>query len=181
MTTQIIKQTLAPAQVFEALANGFNIEYAEIETNDWEPLTQQARLGFADFFGGFIKFRFAQTLDEGLKRQAKAKSENYFSEYLGLDGDKNERYRIGKDNPRVYVLKPSGRSGINLDGFIIYKEFQGNLTLVEKATAPDWLIKALVTARNAKRNAERNQILENTGHFKSDEYKKWAKTHRAVH
>lgn len=181
MTTQIIKQTLAPAQVFEALAKGFNIEYAEIETNDWEPLTQQARLGFADFFGGFIKFRFAQTLDEGLKRQAKAKSENYFSEFLGLDGDKNERYRIGKDNPRVYVLKPSGRSGINLDGFIIYKEFQGNLTLVEKATAPDWLIKALATARTAKRNAERNQILENTGHFKSDEYKKWAKSHRAVH
>jgi hypothetical protein len=45
MTTQIIKQTLAPTQVFEALSKGFNIEYAEIETNDWEPLTQQARLG----------------------------------------------------------------------------------------------------------------------------------------
>lgn len=180
MTTQIIKQTLAPAQVFEALAKGFKVEYAEIETNDWELLTQQARLGFADFFGGFIKFRFAQTLDEGLKRQAKAKSEEYFSEFVGLDGDKNERYRVGKDRPSFYVLKPSGRSGINLDGFIIYKEFQGNLTLVEKATAADWLIKALITARNAKRNAERNQILENTGHFQSDDYKKWAKTHRSV-
>ena len=181
MTTQIIKQTLAPAQVFEALAKGFNIEYAEIETNDWEPLTHQVRLGFADFFGGFIKFRFAQTLNEGIKRTQKAKSENYFSEFLGLDGDKNERYRVGKDRPSVYVLKPSGRSCINLDGFIIYKEFQGDLTVVEKATVADWLLKALITARNVKRNAERNQILENTGHFQSDDYKKWSKSHRSVH
>jgi hypothetical protein len=180
MTTQMIKQTLAPAQVFEALAKGFEIEFAEIDTNDWELLTPQVRLGFADFFGGFIKFRFAQTLDEGLKRQAKAKSEQFFSEFVGLDGDKNERYRVGKDRPSFYVLKPSGRSGINLDGFIIYKEQQGNLTLVEKATAADWLIKALITARNAKRNAEYNQILENTGHYQSDDYKKWAKTHRSA-
>ena len=178
MTTQIIKQTLAPAQVFEALAKGFKIEYAEIETNDWELLTQQARLGFADFFGGFIKFRFAQTLDEGLKRQAKAKSEEYFSEFVGLDGDKNERYRVGKDRPSFYVLKPSGRSGINLDGFIVYKELQGNLTLIEKA--PDWLTKALLIARKAKRNAEYYDILNKTGHFQSDDYKKWAKTHRSV-
>ena len=111
----MIKQTLAPAQVFEALAKGFQIDFAEVETNDWEPLTPQVRLGFADFFGGFIKFRFAQTLDEGLKRQAKAKSEKFFSEFVGLDGDKNERYRVGKDRPSFYVLKPSGRSGINLD------------------------------------------------------------------
>ena len=180
MTTQTIKQTLAPAQVFEALAKGFKIDFAEVETNDWEPLTQQTRLGFADLFSGFIKFRFSQTLDEGLKRQAKAKSEEYFSEFVGLDGDKNERYRVGKDRPSFYVLKPSGRSCISLDGFIVYKEQQGNLTLVEKATAEDWLIKALITARNAKRNAEYNQILENTGHYQSDDYKKWAKTHRSV-
>ena len=178
MTIQTIKQTLAPAQVFEALAKGFQIDFAEVETNDWEPLTPQVRLGFADFFGGFIKFRFAQTLDEGLKRQAKAKSEKYFSEFVGLDGDKNERYRVGKDRPSFYVLKPSGRSGINLDGFIVYKEQQGNLTLIEKA--PDWLAKALLVARKAKRNAERNQILENTGHFQADDYKKWAKTNRSV-
>ena len=178
MTIQTIKQTLAPAQVFEALAKGFKIDFAEVETNDWEPLTQQTRLGFADLFSGFIKFRFAQTLDEGLKRAQKAKSEEYFSEFVGLDGDKNERYRIGKDSPSFYVLKPSGRSGISLDGFIAYKEFQGNLTLVEKVS--DRLAKALLTARKAKRNAERNQILEDTGHFQSDDYKKWAKTHRSV-
>jgi hypothetical protein len=178
MTIQTIKQTLAPAQVFEALAKGFQIDFAEVETNDWEPLTPQVRLGFADFFGGFIKFRFAQTLDEGLKRQAKAKSEKYFSEFVGLDGDKNERYRVGKDSPSFYVLKLNGRSGINLDGFIVYKEYQGNLTLIEKA--PDWLVKALLVARKAKRNAEYNQILENTGHYQSDDYKKWAKTHRSV-
>ena len=178
MTTQMIKQTLAPAQVFEALAKGFKIDFAEVETNDWEPLTQQTRLGFADLFSGFIKFRFAQTLDEGLKRQAKAKSEEYFSEFVGLDGDKNERYRVGKDRPSFYVLKPSGRSGINLDGFIVYKELQGNLTLIEKA--PDWLTKALLIARKAKRNAEYYDILNKTGHFQSDDYKKWAKTHRSV-
>jgi len=178
MTIQTIKQTLAPAQVFEALAKGFKIDFAEVETNDWEPLTQQTRLGFADLFSGFIKFRFAQTLDEGLKRQAKAKSEEYFSEFVGLDGDKNERYRVGKDHPSFYVLKPSGRSGINLDGFIIYKEQQGNLTLIEKA--PDWLAKALLVARKAKRNAEYYDILNKTGHYQSDDYKKWAKTHRSV-
>ena len=176
MTIQTIKQTLAPAQVFEALANGFKIDFAEVETNDWEPLTPQVRLGFADLFSGFIKFRFAQTLDEGLKRQAKAKSEEYFSEFVGLDGDKNERYRVGKDRPSFYVLKPSGRSGINLDGFIVYKEQQGNLTLIEKA--PDWLTKALLVARKAKRNAEYYDILNKTGHFQSDDYKKWAKTYR---
>ncbi len=178
MTIQTIKQTLAPAQVFEALAKGFKIDFAEVETNDWEPLTQQTRLGFADLFSGFIKFRFAQTLDEGLKRQAKAKSEEYFSEFVGLDGDKNERYRVGKDHPSFYVLKPSGRSGINLDGFIVYKEFQGNLTLIEKA--PVWLAKALLVARKAKRNAEYYDILNKTGHFQADDYKKWAKTHRSV-
>ena len=178
MTIQTIKQTLAPAQVFEALAKGFKIDFAEVETNDWEPLTQQTRLGFADLFSGFIKFRFAQTLDEGLKRQAKAKSEEYFSEFVGLDGDKNERYRVGKDRPSFYVLKPSGRSGINLDGFIVYKEQQGNLTLIEKA--PDWLAKALLVARKAKRNAEYCDILNKTGHFQADDYKKWAKTHRSV-
>lgn len=177
-TLQLIRQTLSPVQVFEALAKDFKIEFAEIDTNDWELLTHQSRLGFADLFSGFIKFRFAQTLDEGLKRQAKAKSEEYFSEFVGLDGDKNERYRVGKDRPNFYVLKPSGRSGINLDGFIVYKEQQGNLTLIEKA--PDWLAKALLVARKAKRNAERNQILENTGHFQADDYKKWAKTHRSV-
>lgn len=178
MTTQTIKQTLAPAQVFEALAKGFKIDFAEVETNDWEPLTPQVRLGFADLFSGFIKFRFAQTLDEGLKRQAKAKSEEYFSEFVGLDGDKNERYRVGKDRPSFYVLKPSGRSGINLDGFIVYKEQQGNLTLIEKA--PDWLAEALLVARKAKRNAEYYDILNKTGHYQSDDYKKWAKTHRSV-
>ena len=176
-TLQLIKQTLTPTQVFEALAKGFKMEFAEVDTNDWELLTHQSRLGFADFFGGFIKFRFAQTLDESLKRAQKAKAEKYFSECVGLDGDKNERYRIGK-HPSFYVLKPTGRSGINLDDFIIYKESQGNLTPVEKDTAPDSLIKGLISARKAKRNAEHNQILENTGHFKSDDYKKWGKTHR---
>ena len=179
-TLQLIKQTLSPAQVFEALAKGFGIEFAEVETNDWELLTPQVRLGFADFFGGFIKFRFAQTLDEGLKRQAKAKSEQFFSEFVGLDGDKNERYRVGKDRPSFYVLKPSGRSGINLDGFIIYKEQQGNLTLVEKATAADWLINALITARKAKRNTEYYETLNRIGHYQSDDYKKWAKTHHSA-
>ena len=176
-TLQLIKQTLTPAQVFEALAKGFKMEFAEVDTNDWELLTPQTRLGFADLFSGFIKFRFAQTLDEGLKRAQKAQAEKYFSECVGLDGDKNERYRIGK-YPSYYVLKPSGRSGINLDGFNIYKESQGNLTPVDKDTAPESLIKGLLTARKAKRNTEYNQILENTGHFQADDYKKWAKTHR---
>ena len=72
----------------------------------------------------------------------------------------------------------SGRSGINLDGFIVYKEQQGNLTLIEKA--PDWLAKALLVARKAKRNAEYYDILGKSGHFQSDDYKKWAKTHRSV-
>lgn len=180
MNTQTIKQTLAPAQVFEALARGLNIDYAEVETNDWELLTPQARLGFADFFGGFIKFRFSQGLDNGIQRDLKDKAAQYFSEFLNLDGDKNERYRVGKDRPSFYVLKPIGRSGINLDGFDIYKESQGSLILVDKATAPEWLIKALLVARKAKRNTERNQILENTGHFQSPEYKKWSKSHRSV-
>lgn len=178
-TVQLIKQTLSPTQVFEALAKDFKIEFAEVETNDWELLSPQTRLGFADFFGGFIKFRFAQTLDEGLKRAQKAQAEKYFSECVGLDGDKNERYRIGK-YPSFYVLKPSGRSGINLDGFIIYKEFQGNLTLVNKDTASESLIKALLTARKAKRNAEYYDTLNKTGHFQSDDYKKWAKTHHSA-
>jgi hypothetical protein len=176
-TLQLIKQTLTPTQVFEALAKGFKMEFAEIDTNDWELLTPQTRLGFADLFSGFIKFRFAQTLDEGLKRAQKAQAEKYFSECVGLDGDKNERYRIGK-YPSYYVLKPTGRSGINLDGFNIYKESQGNLTPVDKDTAPESLIKGLLTARKAKRNAEYYDTLNNIGHYQSDDYKKWAKTHR---
>ncbi|OTG93619.1 hypothetical protein B9T24_14210 [Acinetobacter sp. ANC 4654] len=177
MMTQIIKQTLTPTQVFEALAKGFKMEFAEVDTNDWELLTPQTRLGFADLFSGFIKFRFAQTLDEGLKRAQKAQSEKYFSECVGLDGDKNERYRIGK-YPSFYVLKPSGRSGINLDGFSIYKESQGNLTPVDKDTVSDLIINALITARKAKRNTEYYDLLNKTGHFQSDDYKQWAKTHR---
>ncbi len=47
-TLQLIKQTLSPTQVFEALAKDFKIEFAEIDTNDWELLTHQSRLGFAD-------------------------------------------------------------------------------------------------------------------------------------
>ena len=176
-TLQLIKQTLTPTQVFEALAKGFKMEFAEVDTNDWELLTPQTRLGFADLFSGFIKFRFAQTLDEGLKRAQKAQAEKYFSECVGLDGDKNERYRIGK-YPSYYVLKPTGRSGINLDDFDIYKEFQGNLTLVKKDTVSDLIIKALITARKAKRNAEYYDTLNNIGHYQSDDYKKWAKTHR---
>ncbi|OTG81528.1 hypothetical protein [Acinetobacter sp. ANC 4648] len=180
MNTQTLKQTLAPAQVFEALARGLNIDYAEVETNDWEPLTPQARLGFADFFGGFIKFRFSQGLDNGIQRDLKNISANAFSEFLNLDGDGNERYRVGKDRPSFYTLKPAGRSGTNLDGFNIYKEFNGSLTLVDKATAPKWLIEALLVARKAKRNSEYNQALESAGHFQSPEYKKWSKSHRAV-
>ena len=176
-TLQLIRQTLSPTQVFEALAKDFKIEFAEIDTNDWELLSPQTRLGFADFFGGFIKFRFAQTLDESLKRAQKAKAEKYFSECVGLDGDKNERYRIGK-YPSFYVLKPTGRSGINLDDFIIYKESQGNLTPVDKDEATESLIKGLISARKAKRNAEYYDALNNIGHYQSDDYKKWAKTHR---
>ena len=76
------------------------------------------------------------------------------------------------------MLKPTGRSGINLDDFDIYKEFQGNLTLVKKDTVSDLILKALITARKAKRNAEYYDALNNIGHYQSDDYKKWAKTHR---
>lgn len=76
------------------------------------------------------------------------------------------------------MLKPTGRSGINLDDFIIYKESQGNLTPVDKDEATESLIKGLISARKAKRNAEYYDALNNIGHYQSDDYKKWAKTHR---
>lgn len=165
-------QNLSPAQVLESLSKGIGIEYAEVDTSDWTFIEKNCPISIADIFGGCLKFRFSmKTYDT---QRFKEKSAKYFCEFLNLDGDGNERYRMGFDNPTVYVLLknedsklPAGLSkyltwGTYLNGFDFYVEKNGQLVktlLSEKVTAH------LYKARQAKQAANRAEYLDRNGFY----------------
>lgn len=174
-----ISQLLSPEQIFEALAKHIKIEFAEINTNDWSILDSHSNVSVCDFYTGFLKFRFAGGLDNSDYRERKQRESNYFCAYLGLDGENNERYRVGKDDPSIYVLKRVVGANANtaLKGFEFFKESSGNLSPVSLS---EKLIGYISKARTAKQNAEYNKVLEKTGLFQSPDYKKFKRQQRGL-
>ncbi|EOG9726800.1 hypothetical protein U2E72_13265 [Acinetobacter baumannii] len=163
--------------VFEALSKGIAVEVAEINTNDWTVLNPSSQLNFADFFSGFLQFRAVKRGEHFEKTLHKNKASTAYSEFLNLDPKGNERYRVGTKNPFIYVLvkRPIKHDdGIfELREFDIYKEQSLGVLgqIVDRQKAPSWLIQAIYKARNAYRNFEHNQRLEDLGHFASSSYR----------
>lgn len=168
-------QHISPAQVLESLSKGVGIEYAEVDTKDWTFIEKNCPISIADIYGGCLKFRFSMKTFE--TQQHKENSKRFFCEFLNLDGDGNERYRVGFENHSVYVLKrnpdsklPAGLSkyltwGTYLNGFDFYIERNGNLLPIvpsEKVTPH------LYKARQAKELVRRTKYLDEKGFFKSD-------------
>lgn len=175
-----IPQLLSPEQIFEALAKHIKIEFAEINTNDWSILDSHSNVSVCDFYTGFLKFRFSSSSFEDMdNRDRKLRAKSFFCEYLGLDGENNERYRVGTDNPSVYVLVRSQGANANtkLKDFEFYKESNGNLFLY---SISEKVIEAIYKARTAKQNAAYNQKLEQTGHFQSQGYKDYKRKQRGL-
>lgn len=174
-----ISQLLSPEQIFEALAKHIKIEFAEINTNDWSILDSHSNVSICDFYTGFLKFRFAGGLDNSDYRERKQRESNYFCAYLGLDGENNERYRVGKENPSIYVLKRvvGANPNTKLKDFELYKESNGKLYLYSLS---ENVIDYIYKARSAKQRSERNQVLEKTGFFQSTDYKKFKRQHRGL-
>lgn len=183
MTTQTIKQCISPAQVFESLGKGLKMDFAEAGTNDWSHIDNAARISISDIYSGFLEFRYTPGFDNTLERQQKEKSANYSSEFLGYDGDRNERYRVGTKSNFYYTLiriKDDACAKYGLKGFDLYMEVNGTLRFVDKSILKDWIIEAIEKARNFKNNKEHNKALEEVGHYQSAEYKQWSKSQRAV-
>ncbi|WP_151742787.1 MULTISPECIES: hypothetical protein [unclassified Acinetobacter] len=169
---EAFSQILSPAQVFESLSKGIGIEYAEIETNDWSIIEKNCPISVADIYGGCLKFRFSMKTFE--TQRFKEKSAKYFCEFLNHDGEGNERYRMGFDNPTIYVLKknsnaklPAGLSkyliwGAYLNGFEFFIERNGKLihTLLSEKVTPQ-----LYAARRAKEAAKKAEFLDRNGFF----------------
>lgn len=180
MNTQAyIPQLLSPAQIFEALGKGIKVEFAEINTNDWSILDSHSNVSVCDFYSGFLKFRFAGGLAYADERDRKLRAASFFCEFLGLDGENNERYRVGTDNPSIYVLKRVVGANANtaLKDFAFFKESNGNLfptSLSEK------LIGFISQARSAEQRAGYNKVLEQTGHFQSQGYKDYKRKQRGL-
>ena len=179
MTTQTIKQSISPAQVFESLGKGLKMDFAEVGTNNWSHINNAAQISIADIYSGFLEFRFTPGFENSWERKQKEKAANYSSEFLGYDGNRNERYRVGTKSIFYYTLvkiKDDAHANYGLKGFEVYMEINGVLRFVDKATMKDWVISYIETARNAKNKAEHNKVLEEVGHFSSPEYRDWKKT-----
>ena len=183
MTTQTIKQCISPAQVFESLGKGLKMDFAEAGTNDWSHIDNAARISISDIYSGFLEFRYTPGFENNQERKQKEKAINYSSEFLGYDGNRNERYRVGTKSIFYYTLvkiKDDPHAKYGLKGFEVYMEINGALRFVDKATMKDWVISYIETARNFKNNKEHNKLLEEVGHYQSPEYKQWSKSQRAV-
>lgn len=174
-TFEAFSQNIGPAQVLESLSKGIGIEYAEVETSDWTFIEKNCPISIADIYGGFLKFRYSmKTYDT---QRHKEKSSKYFCEFLNIDGDGNERYRVGFDNYSVYVLKknpesklPAGLSkhltwGTKLNGFDFYIERNGQLI---PTTPSEKVTPHLYKARQAKELARRCQYLDEKGFFECE-------------
>ena len=183
MTTQTIKQCISPAQVFESLGKGLKMDFAEAGTNDWSHIDNAARISTSDIYSGFLEFRYTPGFENNQERKQKEKAINYSSEFLGYDGNRNERYRVGTKSIFYYTLvkiKDDPHAKYGLKGFEVYMEINGALRFVDKATMKDWVISYIETARNFKNKTEHNKLLEEVGHYQSPEYKQWSKSQRAV-
>ncbi|MHA3061626.1 hypothetical protein ACX1N5_11705 [Acinetobacter sp. ANC 4636] len=175
-----IPQRLSPEQIFEALAKHIKIEFAEVDTNDWSILDSHSNVCVCDFYTGFLKFRFSSSSFEDMdNRDRKLRAKTFFCEYLGLDGENNERYRVGTDKPSIYVLKRVVGANANtaLKDFEFFKESNGSLSPVSLS---EKLIGYISKARSAEQRAEYNKVLEKTGLFQSPDYKKFKRQQRGL-
>ena len=170
---EAFSRNLSPEQVLEALSKNIGIEYTEVDTSDWTLIAKNCPVSIADIYSGFLKFRFSMKTFE--TQRFKEKSAKFFCEYLNNDGDGNERYRLGFENPTIIVLKRNEDSklhhglkkgftwGFYLNGFDFCREQNGQLvdiTLSEKQ------FEHLYKARQAKERSCKAAYLDNKGFFK---------------
>lgn len=172
---EAFNQNISPAQVLESLSKGIGVEYAEVDTKDWTFIEKNCPISIADIYGGCLKFRFSMKTYE--TQRHKEKSSKYFCEFLNLDGDGNERYRVGFENHSTYVLKsnpesklPSGLSkyltwGTYLNGFDFFIERNG---LLQKITPSEKVTPHIYKARQAKELAHRANYLDQKGFFEKE-------------
>ena len=170
---EAFSRNLSPEQVLEALSKNIGIEYTEVDTSDWTLIAKNCPVSIADIYSGFLKFRFSMKTFE--TQRFKEKSAKFFCEYLNNDGDGNERYRLGFENPTIIVLKRNEDSklhhglkkgftwGFYLNGFDFCREQNGQLvdiTLSEKQ------FEHLYKAKQAKERSCKAAYLDNKGFFK---------------
>ncbi len=173
-TFATLPQTLSSAQVFEALSKSIGIEFAEANTEDWTAVTKSSNISISDICSGFLKFRFSNKYES--HTAFAQKSNQYFSAFLTLDGDGNERYRIGHEdqNPSVYVLKANKEQTLPenanpqwrsiLGGFEFYREQNGTLIAVSPS---EKILAHLYKARLAKKNHEKYDRKKKSGYYKN--------------
>ncbi|MDH0032527.1 MULTISPECIES: hypothetical protein [unclassified Acinetobacter] len=170
---QAFSQHLSPEQVLEALSKNIGIEYTEVDTSDWTFIEKNCPVSIADIYSGFLKFRFSMKTFE--TQRFKEKSAKFFCEYLNNDGDGNERYRLGFENPTIIVLKRNEDSklhhglkksftwGFYLNGFDFYREQNGQLVDI---TPSEKQFENLYKARQAKERSRKAAHLDKKGFFK---------------
>lgn len=175
---------LPPHLVFEALSKGLNVQYAEVNTNDWSILSPNSTISISDINSGFLKFCVKNGMDDFEKVNFRNKGSQFFYEFLNEDADKNLRFRVGFDNPTIYILvrrKEIHRDLKPLDRFDIYKEIaigQRAEYCLNRETISDKLLTGLNRAYQAKSTFDYNQVLEQSGHFASEDYKNYRKQYK---
>ncbi|SPL72019.1 hypothetical protein [Acinetobacter stercoris] len=109
---------------------------------------------------------------------------SYYCQHIE-DTSNGERYRLGTENPKYYILKAKAQKDYNQTGILethdIYREYPTRLFHIPDAQVAHWLNRYLTKARQAMRNNRYNQILAETGFFQSTDYKKWQKQNRYGH
>lgn len=110
--------------------------------------------------------------------------QSYYCEHIA-DTTEGERYRLGTENPKYYLLKAKTKKDYNQTGILethdIYREYPNGLYHITDHKVTHWLNRYLSKARQAMRNNRYNQILGDTGFFQSSNYKKWQKHGRYGH
>ena len=169
---EAFSRNLSPEQVLEALSKNIGIEYTEVDTSDWTLIPKNSPISISDIYSGFLKFRFSMKTFE--TQRFKEKSAKFFCEYLNNDGDGNERYRLGFENPTILVLKRNEDSklhlglkkgftwGFYLNGFDFYREQNGQLVDI---TPSEKQFEHLYKARQAKERSCKAAHLDKKGFF----------------
>ncbi|KGT48403.1 hypothetical protein [Acinetobacter sp. HR7] len=102
-----------------------------------------------------------------------------------------ERYRVGIEYPKMYLLKrrngPETHTEGNIAGFEVYRVHDGRWTLIPLAKQNPWLVNALNIARAPRvadqkrvasaRRAQFRSELSKSGFYQTKEYKDWARKH----
>ena len=161
-------------QIFEALLNGQSVYWCECGSDDWSPLNDRTQINFVDLYTGFLQFK-ADELPIVPMPVEFGSTHRYFSEYIktfeGL-----EIYRVGKTRVSYFALRIKS-SGTIADYFCntqIYSiQPNGSLKKMDKSLTPQWVLDGLENARVAMRKNKRHQVLESTGFFASEDYKKF--------